>query len=197
MKILYSIFLAGILLLGTSSDILNTSHLQVGFSGMQTDKANPVRDFELNIEFELSRFEGRSLRPFVAVWVENEKSETVRTLALWYNNNRWLPDLKRWYAKHFEKVQKPEFTDAVTGATRSAGKYSLKWDLCDDSGNTVEPGKYTVHIEAVRERGTYQLISREIELNEDPKRIDLGGGIEIASAAIEYVKVNREITSSK
>jgi hypothetical protein len=67
----------------------------------------------------------------------------------------------------------------------------------DDSGNTVEPGKYTVYIEAVRERGTYQLINREIELNEDPKRIELEGGIEIASAFIEYVKLSPEITSSR
>ena len=197
MKILYTVFLATILVLGTSSDILNSSGPESESGRLQTITADPVRDFELNIDFELSRFEGRSLRPFVAVWVENEKSESVRTLALWYNNNRWLPDLKRWYAKHFEKAQKPDFTDAVTGATRSAGKYTLKWDLKDDNGNPVEAGKYTVHIEAARERGTYQLISRELELNEEPKRIDLEGGIEIAMAVIEYVKVNPEITSSK
>ncbi len=197
MKILYTVILAGIMILGTSSDLPNTCDPQSEFNRLQVESADPVRDFELNIDFELSRFEGRSLRPFVAVWVENEKSESVRTLALWYNNNRWLPDLKRWYAKHFEKAQKPDFTDAVTGATRSAGKYTLKWDLKDDNGNPVEAGKYTVHIEAARERGTYQLISREIELNEEPKRIDLEGGIEIAMAVIEYVKVNPEITSSK
>ncbi len=197
MKILYTIILAGILVPGTSSDILNTCDTQSEFSGLQTGFADPVRDFELNIEFELSRFEGRSPRPFVAVWVENEKSESIRTLALWYNNNRWLPDLKRWYAKHFEKTQKQDFVDAVTGATRSAGKYTLLWDLKDDNGTPVEAGKYTVHIEAAREHGTYQLISREIELNDEPKRIDLEGGIEIASAVIEYVKANSEITSSR
>lgn len=197
MKILYSIILAAILLPGTSYGMLNTRDTRTELSRSQIESTNPVRDFELNIELELSRFEGRSLRPFVAVWVENEKSESVRTLALWYNNNRWLPDLKRWYAKHFEKLQKPVFTDAVSGATRSAGKYTIKWDMKDDSGNTVEPGKYTVYIEAVRERGTYQLINREIELNEDPKRIELEGGIEIASAFIEYVKLSPEITSSR
>lgn len=197
MKILDIIILSGILVLGTSSDILNTRDTQSDFSRLQTGFADPVRNFEINIEFELARFEGRSARPFVAVWVENQKSESIRTLAVWYNNNRWLPDLKRWYAKHFEKTRKPDFVDAVTGATRSAGKYTIKWNLADDRGNTVEPGKYTVYIEAVRERGTYQLISREIELNEDPKRIDLEGGIEIASAVIEYVRLNPEITSSK
>ncbi len=197
MKILYSIILAAILIPGTSSGTLKTRDTRTELSLSQIESTDPVRDFELNIELELSRFEGRSLRPFVAVWVENEKSESVRTLALWYNNNRWLPDLKRWYAKHFEKLQKPVFTDAVSGATRSAGKYTIKWDMKDDNGNTVELGKYTVYIEAVRERGTYQLISREIELNDDPKRVDLEGGIEIASAFIEYVKLSPEITSSR
>lgn len=196
MKILYSVILTGIMILGTSSDIINTSSPQSEFRRLQTDSADPVGDFELNIEFELSSFEGRSLRPFVAVWVENEKSESVRTLAVWYNNNRWLPDLKRWYAKHFEKVRKPDFVDAVTGATRSAGKYTLKWDLNDDNGNPVGAGKYTIHIEAARERGTYQLISREIELNDEPKTIDLEGGIEISSAALNYTRVNNSLTSN-
>lgn len=195
MKILYSIILAGILVLGTSSDILNTSDPQSEISRSKINSADPVRDFELSVEFELSSFEGRSPRPFVAVWVENEKSETVRTLALWYNNNRWLPDLKRWYAKHFEKIQKQDFVDAVTGATRSAGKYNLKWDLIDDGGNAVVPGKYTVYIEAARERGTYQLISREIELNDEPKVIALEGGVEISSAALKYTRVNNSLTS--
>ncbi len=195
MKILYTVILAAILILGTSSDILNTCEPQSEFSGLQIESADPVRDFELNIELELARFEGRSPRPFVAIWVENERSEPVRTLALWYNNNRWLPDLKRWYAKHFEKAQKQDFVDAVTGATRSAGKYNLNWDMKDDNGNPVEAGKYTVHIEAARERGTYQLISREIELNDEPKNIDLQGGIEISSAALIYTRVNNSLTS--
>ena len=187
MKILYSMILAGMLFPGAVPD----------FQARQTNFADPIHDFEFNIELELSSFEGRVHRPFVAVWVENEKSEPVRTISVWYNSNRWLPDLKRWYAKHFGKVQKPQFGDAITGATRSAGKYTLKWDLKDDNGNTVAPGKYTVYIEAVRERGTYQLINSEIELNDEPKRIDLEGGIEIASAVIEYIKLNPEITSSR
>ncbi|HPF02296.1 MAG TPA: DUF2271 domain-containing protein [Bacteroidales bacterium] len=180
MKILFYIILTGILILGTSSD----------YPDRQTDFADPVQDFEVNIELEISGFEGRSHRPFVAVWVENEESEPVRTISVWYNSNRWLPDLKRWYAKHFELARKPDFVDAITGATRSAGKYTLKWNLKDDNGTAVAPGKYTVYIEVVREKGTYQLISKEIELNENPKRINLEGGVEVASAAIEYARLN-------
>lgn len=149
-------------------------------------------DYELNIEIELSRFEGMSLRPYVAVWIENENSEPVRTLALWYNNNRWLPDLRRWYTKNYSRTQDYGFMQTVTSATRSAGRYSLKWDMRDDNTKPVGPGKYTVFIEACRERGTYQLMNSELDLKKNPLRIDLGGGIEVSSAVIEYRKVDRD-----
>ncbi len=146
-------------------------------------------DFELHIEFELSLFQGRSRRPYVAVWVENEQSEPVRTLALWFNDNRWLPDLKRWYAKNYKYTQQYDFMQSITSATRSAGKYILNWDLMDDNGSTVKPGKYTVYIEATREHGTYQLTKKDIDLDKYPQRIDMGGGIEVSSAIINYHKV--------
>jgi thiamine biosynthesis lipoprotein ApbE len=148
-------------------------------------------DYELIIEMELSRFEGRSLRPYVAIWVENENSEPVRTIALWYNNNRWLPDLRRWYAKNFSRTQDYGFMQTVTSATRSAGRYNLKWDMKDDSGKPVGPGKYTVYIEACRERGTYQLMNSELDLRKKILRVDMGGGVEVSSAVIEYKKADR------
>ncbi len=161
----------------------------------ESSPSEKLTDFELKIEIELARFEGRSLRPYVAVWVEDENSVPVRTLALWFNNYRWLPDLRRWYAKHYEKSQQFDFMQSVTSATRSAGKYSLYWDLTDDNNRTVKPGKYTVHIEASRERGTYQLMSKEIELNNKAKRLDITGGVEVTSAALDYSKVNRNNAS--
>lgn len=147
-------------------------------------------DYEINIELELSAFEGISRRPYLAVWVENENSEPIRTLALWYNNNRWLPDLRRWYTKNYSKSQDNSFLQNVTSATRSAGKYSLSWDMKDDNGKPVEPGKYTLYIEACRERGTYQLMNSELDLGANPRRIELEGGVEVSSAVIEYKKVD-------
>lgn len=152
-------------------------------------------DHELNIEFELTRFPGRSLRPYVAVWVENEKSEPVKTMALWFNNYRWLPDLRRWYAKHYDKAQQYDFMQSITSATRSAGKYTLHWDLKDNNGKPVKSGKYTVFIEASREHGSYQLISKDIELNRKPQRIHIEGGIEISSAILDYTRVNKNKAS--
>ncbi|RYG07529.1 MAG: DUF2271 domain-containing protein, partial [Chitinophagaceae bacterium] len=41
--------------------------------------------FELLINFQFNAIEDNTHRPFAAIWVENEKREPVRNLALWYN----------------------------------------------------------------------------------------------------------------
>lgn len=142
----------------------------------------------LTIDLELARFEGRFRRPFVAVWVENKKKETVKTLALWYNKPRWLPDLKRWYAKNQNVMQDSVLRSSISSATRSSGKYSLTWDGLDENGKPVPTGKYTVYIEAAREHGTYQLIKQEFEWNGKPAHFDMEAGIEVTSSSITISK---------
>lgn len=146
-------------------------------------------EYELTIELELARFEGRFRRPFVAVWVEDKKKESIRTLAVWYNKSRWLPDLKRWYSKNQPGKMDPGVMESISSATRSAGKYTLTWDGLDELGKPVPAGKYTIYLEAAREHGTYQLIKQEVEWNGKPKHLDLSGGIEITSASLDYHKV--------
>jgi len=146
-------------------------------------------EYEMTIELELARFEGRFRRPFVAVWVEDKKKESIRNLAVWYNKSRWLPDLKRWYSKNQPGKMDPGVMESISSATRSAGKYTLTWDGLDEQGKPVPPGKYTIYIEAAREHGTYQLLKQEIEWNGKPKHVDLTGGIEITSASLDYHKV--------
>src|SRR5262249_21105599 len=50
---------------------------------------------ELVVTFEVAQTRGR--RPYVAVWIEDKDKVPVRTLALWYQKERWLPDLRSWY----------------------------------------------------------------------------------------------------
>jgi len=140
---------------------------------------------KLTIELELAKFEGRFRRPFVAIWVENKKKESVRTLELWYNKTRWLPDLKRWYTHNQSILQDSATRVSISSATRTSGKYTISWNGLDDKGNPVPSGKYTVYIEAAREHGTYQLIKQEIEWNGKPKHFDLEGGVEITSASLD------------
>lgn len=140
--------------------------------------------YELTIQLELARFEGRFRRPFVAIWVEDKKKEPVRNLALWYNKSRWLPDLKRWYSK-YQSVNQSGAIESISSATRSPGRYTLTWDGLDDRGNLVPSGKYTVYIEAAREHGTYQLIKQEIDWNSKAKQLDVPGGVEITAVSLD------------
>jgi thiamine biosynthesis lipoprotein ApbE len=147
-------------------------------------------DFELivNLEINLPK-EGAVKRPYVAVWVENEDHAPVRTISVWHGSDRYLPELKSWFLKYRGLYTADRnFNSTVTSATRSAGKYTVKWDGKDDQGNLVKPGKYIIKIEASREHGTYQLMRQEIECDETPKVINLAGNIEIASATLDYRK---------
>lgn len=146
-------------------------------------------NFELVINIELAQLPGFARRPFAAVWVVDEDNKPVRTIAVWYNKDRWLHELRAWFS-----TNKANFTgdagsmSTISSATRSAGKYALKWDGKDDKGNYVKPGKYTINIEVVREHGTYQLMSGEINCAKKAQQISLTGNAEVAGASLEYRK---------
>jgi thiamine biosynthesis lipoprotein len=142
-------------------------------------------DQELLISLELSQIEGRSHRPFVAIWIEDEKHVPVRQIALWYNKPRWLRELRDW-----NNTQQNSSFDATSlaSATRSPGSYTLKWDGKNDQGQYVKQGKYTVCIEAAREHGTHQFMEQTMDFNGKFKQQTLNGNVEIANAALDYRK---------
>lgn len=144
---------------------------------------------ELVINLELKRInDARYRKPYVAVWIEDKDKFPVRTLALWYGKPRWLPDLKIWFKDDQLRkvVDGTDLATTVSSATRSAGKYTLKWDGKDDKGVPVSAGKYTVMIEAAREHGTYQLMKQEMEFSRTPAQFKLKGNAEIEGVTLEY-----------
>jgi len=147
-------------------------------------------DFELLVNLEINLQAQQFVkRPYIAVWVEDENHVPVRTISVWHGPDRYLPELKSWYLKYrIIYANNKNFNSSITSATRSAGKYSLKWDGKDDDGNFVKPGKYVIKIEVSREHGTYQLMRQEIAWDETPKVINLPGNVEIASASLDYRK---------
>jgi thiamine biosynthesis lipoprotein ApbE len=129
--------------------------------------------------------EGFAKRPYVAVWVEDENHAPVRTISIWHGSDRYLPELKSWYLKYRDRYYADKsFSASLTSATRSAGKYTLKWDGKDDHGNLVAAGKYIVKIEAAREHGTYQLMRQEIQWDGTAQKYTLAGNVEIADATL-------------
>jgi thiamine biosynthesis lipoprotein ApbE len=148
---------------------------------------------ELGISFDLAHLDMRARRPYFAAWIEDTDKFPVRTLALWYNKDRYLPDLRAWYRSDRLRAmaEGTSLTHSVSSATRPGGHYTLVWDGKDNRGRLVKPGKYTVFLEAAREHGGYDLLHREIDFNGTPTKIQIPGGSEIASASLDYRKTAR------
>jgi hypothetical protein len=150
--------------------------------------------YELTINVEIPQVQGfGARRPYVAVWIEDKDRFPVRTLALWFNNMRWLTDLRAWYRSDRLRSMSEgtEILNSVTSATRSPGKYTFKWDGKDNSGKLVKPGRYTVLVEAAREHGGYSLLRREMDLNGTPAQAQLPPDVEIGAVSIDYHKAAR------
>ena len=156
----------------------------------RNDKRGWNSEFEMVINLEINaQQQVFSKRPYLAVWIEDTSHAPVRTVSLWHGSDRYVPELRSWYLKYRNTYNSDmNFRNSITSATRSAGKYTLKWDGKDDKGNDLPPGKYIVKIEVSREHGTYQLMRQEVECNNTPQQFSLPGNIEISSASIDYRK---------
>jgi FAD:protein FMN transferase len=142
---------------------------------------------EIVIGLELAPQTGYAKRPFAAIWIEDKDQKTVKTIALWYNKGRWLPDLRDWYRKNGSSLAAdPNTFVSITSSTRSPGKYTLKWDGKDEKGVTLKPGKYTVHIEVAREHGGYDLLEQELNCSSADQQFTLKGNSEVGSINLAY-----------
>lgn len=146
---------------------------------------------ELEVKFEINRPEGFFYdRPYIAIWVENQNDQPVRTLVLWMadRGESWLRDLRRWNKMETARqlVAGTDLIRTVSSATRKPGKYEALWDGKNDAGDLVKPGEYTIFIEAAREHGTYQLIRKKVTIGDKPFQFNLAGNVEIKAASLEY-----------
>ena len=160
------------------------------------DVVEPVADtwdpsMELTVIVDLARFGGYARRPYLAIWVEDAAKAPVRTIGLWYNKDRYLPEMRGWFrvARASNGRDPYSFAHSFASATRPPGKYSFQWDGKNEDGKTVVPGKYTVFIEVAREHGTYQLMRQDMDFNGTPAKVDLKGNTEVAGASLDYHKI--------
>ena len=148
--------------------------------------------YELTITLTLSLIDGyRVRRPYVAVWIEDQNHSPIRTIALWYAKPKFLRELTSWSRVESMRSQSEDTNvlNSVSSATRPPGKYTFKWDGKDDFGKPVKAGKYNVMMEASREHGTDQVVHQEIDFDGSPKQFQIPGGVEIASASLDYHKI--------
>ncbi len=134
---------------------------------------------------------GKSLNPYIAVWIEDTDGQLVRTIELWFEQSqkgpRWLPDLRRWYSIDQSRIGAGgiDQTDLISGATRLPGAYSLVWDGLDDQGTFVGDRDLVLCIESHRERGPYSLICEPLSLSGDSPTQSLADDGELSSASLE------------
>jgi thiamine biosynthesis lipoprotein ApbE len=116
------------------------------------DAAKWPAGFQVNVPIDLN-VGGRRERPFVVVWIEDDKGNFVRAIELWGGlgkDSKYIKDLRTFW----NWAQKdPQMVRNVTRASRSPGVYSMTWDGLDQKGKAVPPGNYFVWLEVGSEHG--------------------------------------------
>ena len=157
------------------------------------EKSSPAK---MTLEIEINRPQNAVRgyrRPYVAAWLADKDGFPVRTISLWVQQappgERWVPDLRQWYRddRVRQLVDDLNLVDAVSSATRNAGKHKVAWDGNDDNGKPLPAGTYTLIVESAREHGTYQIIREKLELGAKAFQRDLKGNAEISAVRVNYV----------
>lgn len=140
---------------------------------------------KVDFEFELPKIDSSMYaRPYVAVWIEDEKRKPVKTIQLWVGKDEWLKDLRSWWRKvgRYDR----ELVDAVTSATRPAGQYRFVWDGTNDDGQRLEQGNYTLHVEVVREHGGRNYLRQKMQLADSEVRYQIKPTEETGVITVNY-----------
>ena len=141
---------------------------------------------KLDVQFELPKIDTTMYaRPYVAVWVEDSSRKSVKTIELWVGKDEWLKDLRSWWRKvgRYDR----ELVDAVTSATRPAGQYRFVWDGKSDSGEKLEQGEYTIHIEVVREHGGRNYLRQKVMIGSENVSYQLKPTEETGEITLDYL----------
>lgn len=123
-------------------------------------------------------------RPYLAVWAEDASGKPVRTVAEWGTNPKHQPELSAWWS--FAGKDKA-LVQAVSKATRDAGKYTLVWDGLDDRGNAVPQGVYVIRMEVSREFGRhFKDMTAPLACKTKTNQAQMKGNMEVDSVKITY-----------
>nr|WP_146596617.1 DUF2271 domain-containing protein [Novipirellula galeiformis] len=130
-------------------------------------------------------------RPYVAIWIEEPSSKTVRDLSVWYqmrqgkegHGTKWLPDLRQWWRRSGRYLEMP--VDGVTSATRPVGKHVLEFSHEQAPLKDLPAGSYTLVVEAVREVGGRELVKIPFQWPVDaPQTKDAKGDSELGGVSL-------------
>jgi hypothetical protein len=126
--------------------------------------AAPTAASELSVSVEIPALQVAEYhRPYVAVWVENDRERHQANLALWFDHDaannegsKWLKDLRQWWRRSGRNLGFP--ADGFTGATRPAGHHQIRFNGSHKALAQLPSGSYQLVIEAAREVGGRELV---------------------------------------
>lgn len=145
--------------------MLNKLSLALMMLGLSFPFSASAQAAEVEVIVEIPRLNVSEYhRPYVAVWVQDENRKVSANLAVWYQldsaggevGTKWLPDLRQWWRRTGRGLELP--VDGVSGATRPAGTHQLTFSQTDKQLSNLNPGKYTLVVEAAREVGGRELL---------------------------------------
>jgi thiamine biosynthesis lipoprotein len=123
-------------------------------------------------------------RPPLAIWIENDKGESVASLAAW-GQTKYLKLLKNWW-QAFARDGKA--VEAISRATRPAGTYRLTWAGLDQNGKPVPQGTYTIRVEITPDGKKVFNFQQAVSCGAGPAKADIQGTKEskLEKLMIEY-----------
>jgi len=108
-------------------------------------------------------------RNIVAVWVETENGQFVKTLVAYANSRK--THLNTWESSTTKAGSAYNTVDAVTGATRSShGTINCSWNGTDYKRNKVEDGTYKLRFELTDKNSTGNFASFPFSKSNIPQK---------------------------
>ncbi|MEN0037994.1 MAG: DUF2271 domain-containing protein [Cellvibrio sp.] len=136
------------------------------FAAMSLMSINTAVAGDLTVSVEVPSLDVAEYhKPYVAIWIENEKGESTN-LAVWYQleergqksekGEEWLKDMRQWWRRIGRETDMP--VDGVSGATRAPGKQVVSFTEGKAPLGKLAKGNYVLMVEAAREVGGRELV---------------------------------------
>ncbi|WP_050467525.1 DUF2271 domain-containing protein [Herbaspirillum chlorophenolicum] len=159
--------------------------------------AGQARSAALEVEVTLPDIASAAYHPpYLAAWIEraDDKQSVAGTLAVWYDTRLrdnlgkiFLKELRTWWRKAGSTLALP--ADGVSGPTRGAGVYLLRFSDRQELLAALPEGKYLLAVEVAREQGGRTVLHvpfawKGTDGITDAGRQDGGAGSELATLKV-------------
>ena len=170
------------MLVGSDGTVVKSQGWQTATTAVPDTATAPVR-----LEYTIPRLSvARYERPYLAIWVSDERGLLVRNLLLLGESERWARENKAWWRRIGRRD--PDLVHGYALPTRRPGTYRLEWDGTDSFGLPVSAGEYTLNIEASREHGGHDFRAVPIAVPFEPGALEFQPLGEIGAVSLSIAE---------